>query len=427
MSHALLAPSGAYRWSTCTASVPAIQAAIADGIIPAESTSEFAEEGVVAHSFAALALESKALLGVDYDYDNLIPDKIMASHVKAWVELVMEQSTSPSDSINIETKTPLFYSPKDNGTVDADITTDDCLVIADFKYGVGVSVEVKNNPQLTIYAESKARELGLYTKLGDKAPQFAVRVIVFQPRAREGEPVRIWDTTLGELGMLATTLGARARFIERHLEKVSPENNYSPLKFEPSKSACQFCPIKGCCAARAAWATEPLDPQKEFSDPADVIERAITQATNPALMTDETIARVVEAHLSKKFTNWLNSVEEFVLARMQAGAKFPGFKLVLSSKHRVWVDEEAAKKLLLQKLEREDVLDVSLITPAQALKALPKDLSTKYTNKLEALIEKPPGAPVLALADDERPEAPVITAQAEFADLATPAEDDSFL
>ena len=201
MAHAKLPPSGAKRWRRCTAS-PGYLLANAAKITRRDTA--WSKEGTEAHEFAASALVNGYL-------ESAIPNKDMARHVKGYVDLVESQLTG-DDQLHVEVRVPLFYSPSEYGTSDAVVLTDEALFITDLKYGEGVSVEARENEQLMIYAESVIQERKLRDTLSE---EFDVVLTIFQPRAREGEPVREWRTTLGELRVFGERVVADAQRIRK--------------------------------------------------------------------------------------------------------------------------------------------------------------------------------------------------------------------
>ena len=56
-AHAKLSPSSAERWISCPASVRAIKAARAEGVIGDDEGSAYAREGTLAHGLAELEAE----------------------------------------------------------------------------------------------------------------------------------------------------------------------------------------------------------------------------------------------------------------------------------------------------------------------------------------------------------------------------------
>jgi hypothetical protein len=69
--------------------------------------------------------------------------------------------------------------------------------------------------------------------------------------------------------------------------------------------------------------------------------------------------------------------------------------MVESQKHRAWSNPKAARALVLEKLGA-DGLDVP--TPAQAIERGIDEATVK------AMAPRPPGSPVLAFANDKRPD-----------------------
>ena len=87
-----------------------------------------------------------------------------------------------------------------------------------------------------------------------------------------------------------------------------------------------------------------------------------------------------------------------------------GLKVVEGQKHKAWQNPDAARKLIVDRLGA-DGLD--LPTPAQAIdRGIPEDI-------VNVMAPRPPGAPVLAFANDKRPEFKRPTALDMFAGIVT--------
>lgn len=458
-THAKLSPSSAARWLRCPASVGFVDQLRAEGKIPAEERSEFTDEGTIAHEFAAKALEHFDA-GLDFDWET-IPDAVMRSHVRAYYDLVTSKVTGDGQ-LYVERRMPLFYgyrgAPGEQvwvietekgifmledsqgfsqwpvfstyedakayfdqhlapqgywieqcGTSDAIVLTDEALFIIDLKYGQGVSVEANDNDQLAIYAESFIRERGLRANL---PPQFSVVPIIFQPRAREGAPVREWFTSLGELDEKATQMGAVARQIANQ-----GDERVKRVGFCAGDKQCRFCPARKLCKHYADHCT--LDVAVEFAD----CEQTVALDA-PNELSEADIARIAKVALDGKFVKWLNAVADYALELRLAGKlEGSGLKAVYSTPRRQWTDEDAAAKLLRNYLSIDEAQPRSVVSPSQAEKLLAAhEVSTKFENKMQALITKPQGQPTLAFASDKRQEVKPLTAETEFS-----TQDDDLL
>jgi hypothetical protein len=362
-----LGPSAAHRWTRCTASPKFILAHASE--LPDDS-SVFADEGTQAHEVAATMLEGKGV------QPGTSPD--MLKNVQVYVEHVRSHQTAGA-RLSIEKRVPLFYLNSRNGVVDAATQSPDALWIDDLKYGVGVSVDAFENQQLAIYAESMIRQWELITEY---SPEMPVHLSIVQPRDRNNPvAVRTWTLTRRELAMFTTQIGAKA------WQAMNGETQFSP-----SYEACKFCPAKGICSAYATQGLTAL--------PA---EARVINLPDPGALTREQRVQVLKAE--KVLRDWLNAVATQELSDLMNGAEPQGFKLVAGRTDRTWVDEEAALKLLNNHLTIDELRPrADLISPAQAEKALKGiELSTKFQNKLEALITRPEGKPTLAHEDDKRP------------------------
>jgi hypothetical protein len=362
-----LGPSSAHRWTRCTASPKFIVAHAAE--LPEDST-VWTDEGTQAHEVAATMLEGKGV------QPQTSAD--MLKNVQVYVDHVRSHQAKGS-RLSVEKRVPLYYLSSRNGIVDAATQSPDALYIDDLKYGVGVSVQAERNEQLAIYAESIIRQWEQITEFG---PDFPVHLSIVQPRDRnDPNAVRTWSLTRRELSMFTTQIGAKA------WQALNTDG-----EFAPSDDACKFCPAKGLCAAYGHQGLVAL-PE----------EARIITLPDPGALSREQRVKALKA--KRVLHDWLEAIEAQEKSELSAGAEPMGFKLVEGKANRTWVDSEAALKLLNNHLTIDELRPrADLISPAQAEKALKGiELSTKFENKLKALITRPEGKPTLVPEDDKRP------------------------
>ncbi|MEN6345648.1 MAG: DUF2800 domain-containing protein [Armatimonadia bacterium] len=366
-----LQPSAAHRWLNCTASPRFLAEHEAE--LPKRDT-EYSTEGTLAHDVA-----EKMLLGQPWSCDP-----VMVEHVTGYVERVKANLATAREgaTLHVETKVPLFYMADRNGRIDTTVMdkVDICLIVRDLKYGEGVMVEAENNEQQAIYAESFIRD-----QWPDMPADGLVRIVIDQPRARDGVTIKDWVLTRSELGLFCSRIGAVARKI------IADEDT----QFAPG-SACRFCEAKGICPARGNQALAVLPEETTMQ---------LGGLPPPEGLTEDQMRRIVEA--KGQLVDWLDSVEAHVFARLTEGKEFPGFKLVEGRSNRQWADEAEAAKKLRRFIAKEALWSApKFLTPAQAEKALKKPLrpvTPRLEKALVRLIVKPEGKPVLAPESDPRP------------------------
>lgn len=361
-------PSASGRWSVCTASPQFIVDNAAK--LPSDS-SEYADEGSVAHAVAAQLLTGA-------DPGNVSGEMLM--HVTKYTDYVRSQFDQYRGSIvKIEQPINLFYLPHRSGIVDAAVIRHDHIFINDLKYGQGVSVEAEGNTQLAIYAESLIQS---WEQVMDFPVHLTVTLSIIQPRDRNNpEPVRVWTMTRQELSEFTAKLAAKAELA------LSGKG-----EFVPDDKACQFCPAKGICSA---YATRGL---VALPEPARVIE-----LPHPGTLTREQRVQALKA--KKVLAQWMEALEDQEIHDLTNGAEPVGLKLVEGKANRKWVNVDDALKLLSNHLSLDEMRPRDeIISPAAAERALKgAKLSTRFTNKMESLITRPEGKPTLVSADDPRP------------------------
>lgn len=427
-----LQASSSDRWTVCTAS-PGEIVRRADEI-PEEEQKDYAVEGDRAHKLAELTLKAKARSKKARDdvqaqagaYAELFgeePPAEMIGYVAEYVELV-RSFESESSTTFIEVSAPLPYLPERVCRLDSLVLADKAIDLTDLKYGVGVSVEAKDNTQLLINAVAAIDYL-LGLDLCEIPDNLLVRLKIFQPRARSGPKLRQWNLSVAELrAKYEELVGPVARAIVA--DPHSPEH-----KFNPDDDTCRFCPLnqpdKGItCRARMGQMFENL--------PAEIKEAMpfVINLPDPENLDPETIAKLIE--VGPVLTKFLKQARERGFSLIQNGTSVPRHKIVDGKNARSWKDEERVKELLGQKLKIDQYAPRDLVSPAQAEKLLKGiETGTRFNNLLKEQIVVTKGEPTLVSEDDPRPALEIqISAAEEFASLGdgqpeAPASGGGFL
>ena len=354
--HARFSPSAAHRWLACPGSL------LAEEALP-QTTSEFAEEGTMAHDIAEKRLKKKKHKKVTPEMDEEVAKYV--DYVKAiGGQQEYEQKVDMGEWI-----------PDCWGTLDMVGIHDEEIDGVDLKYGKGVKISAQNNPQGALYLIGVLSERSAFQKFK------VVRFHIVQPRL---DHISVWETTPEELYEWAKWAAGRAKLC---LEPNAPRT--------PGEKQCRFCRAKATCPALMQHTEQTL--MASFDD---------LDALKPAeqLSQSELSNILMQKSLIEK---WLKSVEEHVKNHIEGGESFPGWKIVAGRSVRKWADEQEAEKLL-QKFLGDAAYVKKLLTAPQAEKALGKE------NKavLEKLIVKPEGAPTLVPEDDPRES--IITTASDF-------------
>ena len=180
--HALLSASSAARWLNCTAA-PRFEEGLP------ESTSEYAEEGRLAHAIAELKVLKKFTVMTSRTYttrlNKLKKDELYSQEMDKTTDLYLEHLTEQAMSydsaptVAAEVKVDFGeYVPEGFGTCDCVMIGGDTLSITDYKHGKGVPVSAVGNPQMRLYALGALKR---YAPIfGDTIKK--VRMSIDQPR-----------------------------------------------------------------------------------------------------------------------------------------------------------------------------------------------------------------------------------------------------
>lgn len=386
MEHALLSASSAHRWLACTAS-PRFEAQFP------ETTSEYAEEGRLAHSFCELkvlksfttALKPSAYkkrlaeLKKDPLYNEEM-DRTSDLYVEHLTEKAMEYDSPPL--VNAEVRVDFSeYVPEGFGTCDCVMIGGDMLDITDYKNGKGVPVSAENNPQMRLYALGALKNYEAF--YGGMIQR--VRMTIDQPRIQSEPSSEI--ITVEELKAWGETI------------KPIAQTAYSGFGEFKAGEHCRFCRGKAQCAARA-------DAHTALED-----FKACLSPTATTILTGEQIGDLLTR--GQTLVQWYKDLEEYALKAILNGEKIAGWKAVAGRSNRTFADTDAAiAEVIKAGYDEALVYERKPKTLTDIEKLMGKK---EFAEKLGKYVVKPLGKPTLALETDKR-EA-YSSAAADFAEV----------
>lgn len=353
-----------YRWSACPGSVRLCKD------LPSR-TSKYAEEGTLAHDLAA-----KILLGETVT--TVIAHEMLES-VEVYVYFIREQielAEREGGSYGIEHKFDLSsVHPGLFGTADAWVyfPKSKKLLVADYKHGAGIPVEVQNNSQLMYYGLGALVSLNLHV--------MSVELAIIQPRCNHQDgAIRTWEFDALEI----------LEFEEKlKLAAMATEHPEAPLV--PGEH-CQFCNAAPTCPALFGKALETA--KNEFQKTSYDMDK---------------LSKTLE--WLDVFENWIKNVREFAYEEARHGRTPPGWKLVQKRASRKWKQDEDRTAEALECLlpDQESYWERKLKSPAQVEKLLAKN----EKHLLIDLVMSESSGTVLVPESDKR-EAVRLDAKSEF-------------
>lgn len=431
--HALLSPSGAFRWTSCTAS-PAAQVGK-----PNESR-EASRMGTCGHQIGEELLlnaerDPQTYLGRTMAFlpnghsdwiENIGSQTVVHTHVvdealldaaMIYVNFVRQQVELLGADLLVEQAVPIgrITGEKDaTGSSDAILISNGVLTVIDAKFGRGkvyaydviepesfdiltgevVPPKYRMNLQAAMYA------LGAYEKVSLLAEFTKVKAIIVQPFLGS---ISEYECSLDELLALGKWLSERAS-----LTTANPE-------FVPNSKNCFFCRARFDCHARNAEALKSA--VEGFEDEAEFKEAKTLPVFLPSV--GQLYSKV------EMIRQWCDDIESKVHAELSAGSAVldihgKPMKLVEGRKpHKRWADEAEAIAAM-EKMRFKEMWVKSLITPAQAVAYMPKKakkgeepppsvLGKTQAKKLLEMVTQDNGKPVIAFSTDPRPALPTST------------------
>lgn len=372
--HSLLSPSGAHRWLTCTPS------ARLEEQFP-QSTSEYAEEGTLAHELCEIKLkaylEPTSKRTLTTKINKLKKHELWSDEMNAptdvYVDFIKQEILSYQNTpfVAIEKRLDMSeWVPDSSGIADCILVGGEVLHIIDFKYGKGVPVSAYENEQLRLYA------LGAYAVYGMFYSIKTVRHTIVQPRIQD-EPTT-WECSIEDELSFGEYVKERAELA------IKGEGEYNP-----TPDACRFCRAKATCRARA-----DMNVKLAFEEKDSV---PITE-TKPALLTPDEIG--IYLNYGVDVAKWVKELEEYALSECLAGREIVGWKAVEGRASRAWTDQEKAFQTIIESGTPEALLYETLpLSLAKVEKILGKKA---FEETVGEYVVKQPGKPTLVSADDKR-------------------------
>ena len=378
--HALLSASSAARWLHCTAA-PRFEEQFP------ENTSEYAEEGRLAHAICELKVikhfttqikprtyttRLKKLKENPLYQDEM--DKTSDLYLEHLTERAMQYNTKPIVAAEVQVDFA-EYVPKGFGTCDCIMIGGDTLSIFDYKHGRGVSVSAENNPQMRLYAlGALKRYKPVY---GNNIKK--IYMSICQPRIQtepSSETIPVEELLVwGEC-----------------IKPVAAEAYTGPGTFCPGEH-CRFCRGKAKCKARADQNTSLEEfkgcvPQNAEKPP----------LFGQGVLTDAEVGDLLVR--GQELVKWYKDLEEYALGTILKGGTIPGWKAVAGRSNRTFTDTDAALNAAMAAgYDKSLLYDLNPKTLTELEKLMGK---TEFADKLGSFVVKPIGKPTLALLTDKR-------------------------
>lgn len=375
--HALLSASSAHRWLACTPSARLEQQEEGECTV-------YAEEGTEAHELAEIML-NHIYYGTPWrKYDEFRKrSKYWTKEFEEYVEDYVRYIKNITDELEQNNKKYHIYIelrvnfsnfvPQGFGTADCLIVTEKDLHVLDLKFGQGVPVTAKGNPQMRLYALGT---LNLFPNTEN------IKMTICQPR----------------LDNFDTDTISKADLLNWALYEVKPKAD-AAVRGEGTLVAgekqCKFCKLRGKCKARADFQLKTA--QEEFA----AIEIVDERPQIAKYMTPEQMADILE--IAPLFIDWFKDVQKYAYEQALKGMHIEGFKLVEGKSNRIISDPDGLYSALQNMgYKDDDIFEPRKMKGISKIEAL---VGRKLFNEvLSDYVIKPQGAPTLVPLSDKRPE-----------------------
>jgi hypothetical protein len=263
------------------------------------------------------------------------------------------------------------------GTLDLGILTPDEIHIVDFKFGVGVPVDVEENPQLMAYM------LGFLNFLRTSVKEKDMYMWVFQPFLNSFRGVQVTKEEL--------------EYFLCQVEFAVEEAKSGYPTYVPGEKQCRWCSAGGCCPARIKDAeTKALTLMSEYFD------EPVESGLNVKFLDTVDNAKLAELLATEEqVTSAYRAIREHLYGQLLMGQDVPGYKIVNGKSRRQWLDGVTPQTLeTMLDIKAEALSETKMLSPAKVEKLLPR----KERKILEELYVTVEGAPHMVSDKSKKPD-----------------------
>jgi hypothetical protein len=325
--------STAKRVIACPGSVKLVQQ------MPPRPSSRYADEGTLCHTIM------EAVLTQDRQPEDFIGDKlgdvtVSRELIETKIRPALEalDLIDPNFDMTYECEAVVGFGdalPGVFGSADLVGRMGDTAIVLDWKFGDGVDVAVKENPQAMFYAAAAMRTPKVAWAFKDAKH---IECVIVQPTA--ATPIKIWTTTPDRIRAFERQLFAAVK------EALGPDPSMQ------SGDHCRWCAAKPVC---------PL------------LTGAVDRARKTSLQSIDAARLGEMLEQAPLIEDYLAEVRALAQHMLEEGVPVPGFKLVQKRAIRQWVNDDAAQAALSRLgLDDTELTVTKLVSPAQAEKALKK-------------------------------------------------------
>ena len=356
MQHSsIVGGSTAKRVISCPGSVKLVQK------MPPQPSSVHADRGTMLHEAISTILSDGCVRPGMYKHkDQLLTQELYDEKIVTALEALDE--VDPHGELVYEVETRVGFGdllPGVFGSTDLVGRIGNRAVVLDWKFGDGVVVDAVENAQLMFYAAAAMRTEELHWAF-DGVDE--IECVIVQPPA-----IRRWVTTVGRIKQFEQELVSAVKTALRDDAPLAQGDH------------CRWC------------AAKPICPQMTGA-----VDRALKQQL--INLDVDTLGRYL--HNADLLEDWIKDLRALAFAMLEKGVAVPGYKLVNKQARRKWADDSKAKDALLSLgLKESVVVETSIMSPAQAEKALKK----RFSELPEDLIKSESSGTTLAPEDDPRP------------------------
>jgi hypothetical protein len=352
MQHSnIVGGSTAKRVINCPGSVKLVQK------MPPQPSSKYADQGTLLHNAMDAILSSRAdVLGMKYK-DQILTNELYDEKIAPALAALDELG-----DIEYATETRVGFGdllPGVFGSTDLIGRLGNRAIVLDWKFGSGVPVPAEENEQLLFYAAAAMRTESL--KWAFEGVTEIECVIVQPPFTKR------WVTTVERVKQFEQELVLAVKLAMQDGAELSQGDH------------CRWCTAK------------PICPQMTGA-----VDRALKQQI--INLDVDTLGQYLKN--ADLLEEWIKDLRALAFGLLEKNVQVPGYKLVSKQARRKWANEESAKQALLSLgLKESVVVETSIMSPAQAEKALKK----RFSELPEGLIKSESSGTTLAPVEDDRP------------------------